>query len=66
MKRGGAEWELIKTVRHRIPCIRVRAAARILWIKQCCCRNCFPMWLQGIAIFASQGRADLEKQLRPI
>ena len=34
--------------------------------KQCCCRNCFPMWLQGIAIFASQGRADLEKQLRPI
>ena len=25
-----------------------------------------PMWLQGIAIFASQGRADLEKQLRPI
>lgn len=26
----------------------------------------FPMWLQGIAIFASQGRADLEKQLRPI
>ena len=24
------------------------------------------MLLQGIAIFASQGRADLEKQLRPI
>lgn len=20
-------------------------------VKQCCCRNCFPMWLQGIAIF---------------